>query len=431
MKFSTKTLKKVTALLVADVEKQLEGGSIPMGSIEQDLREVLQNIGQESLGRILSMKDQQSYGVRCECSCSEQARRISRRTAQILSVFGWIKYRRSYYACEHCGRRWYALDEDEKLRAGRASTGMSRLLGLAGVTVSFEEAQRHIREYLLVDVSINTIRAETQRIGTLQLQREQKWLSQSQDLDHLQHREREPAKLERIYGSMDGAFVPLAEGWKEEKTVCWYKAGQRYGSEELRALDIHYYTSLQEATAFGELVWATGLHHHVDQAQELVFVCDAAAWIWKIIEHYFPEAVQIVDWYHACQRLYAVADVLVGCTEQERISWIEQVKDLLWEGDVDTVLRILRALSQKHHHCEIIQDAITYYKNNQDRMDYAHFRKMGYFIGSGSVESACKQIVSLRLKRAGARWTKTGASAVAKARAAWLSQQWDELPWVV
>jgi len=431
MKFSTETLKKVTALLVADVEKQLEEGSTSMRSIEHGLREVLQNIGQESLGQILSMKDRQNYDVRCECSCGEQARRISRRRAKILSVFGWIEYRRSYYACEHCGRRWYALDEDGKLRAGRASTGMSRLLGIAGVTVSFEEAQRHIREYLLVDVSINTIRAETQRIGAMQSQREQKWLSQSQNLDHLQSRERKPAKLERIYGSMDGAFVPLAEGWKEEKTVCWYKAGQRYGSEELHALDIHYYTSLQEATVFGELVWATGLHHHVDQARELVFVCDAAAWIWKIVEHYFPEAVQIVDWYHACQRLYAVADVLVGYTEQERCSWIEQIKGLLWEGDVATVLQILQALFRKHHDFEIIQEAITYYKNNQKRMDYAYFRKMGYFIGSGSVESACKQIVSLRLKRAGARWTKTGASAVAKARAAWLSHQWNELPWAV
>lgn len=208
---------------------------------------------------------------------------------------------------------------------------MNRLLGIADVTVSFEEAQRQIREYLLVDVSINTIRAETQRIGVMQTQREKEWLSQSQNLDHLQSREREQRDLERVYGSIDGAFVPLAEGWKEEKTVCWYKAGKHYGSQELRALDIHYYTSLQEATAFGELVWATGLHHRVDQTKELIFVCDAAVWIWKIIEHYFPSAVQIVDWYHACQRLYAVADMLVGYTEWERLSWIEHVEGLLWE----------------------------------------------------------------------------------------------------
>lgn len=431
MKFSTKTLMKVTALLVADFEEQLQEKSISAQAVEQGMREALQVIGQESVGQMLSMKDQQSHGVNCECSCGEQARRISRRQAQILSVFGWIRYRRSYYACEHCRRHWYALDEQENLRAGRASSGMNRLLGIAGVTVSFEEAQRHIREYLLVEVSINTIRSETQRIGAMQSQREREWLSHSQDLDYLQNREREPVSLERVYGSIDGAFVPLAEGWKEEKTVCWYEAGQRYPSKELRAINIHYYTSLQEAAAFGELVWATGLHHRVDQAKELIFVCDAAAWIWKIIEHYFPDAVQIVDWYHACQRLYAVADTLVGYAQQERLYWIEHVKTLLWEGDVSAVIQILQSLLKDHPSCETIQEALTYYENNQARMDYAHFREQSYFIGSGPVESACKQIVSSRLKRAGARWTKSGASAVAKARAAWLSHHWDDLPCVV
>jgi hypothetical protein len=60
-------------------------------------------------------------------------------------------------------------------------------------------------------------------------------------------------------------------------------------------------------------------------------------------------------------------------------------------------------------------------------MDYAAFREQGFFIGSGTVESACKQIVSMRMKRSGAQWSKTGASATAKARAAWLSNQWDDL----
>jgi hypothetical protein len=431
MKFSTETLVKVTALLVVDFEEQLQRQSISAEAIEQGMREALQEIGQESVGQMLSVKDEQSCGVNHECSCGDQARRISRREAQILSVFGWIRYRRSYYACEHCKRRWYALDEQEGLRAGRASCGMKRLLGLAGITVAFEEAQRHIREYLLVEVSINTIRSETQRIGAMQSQRERQWLSQSQDLDYLQNRERQPAGLERVYGSIDGAFVPLAEGWKEEKTVCWYEVGQRYGSKELRAINLHYYTSLQEAATFGELVWATGLQHHVDQAKELIFVCDAAVWIWKIIEHYFPDAVQIVDWYHACQRLHAVADSLAEYSQQERFSWIEHVKTLLWEGEVFAVIQILQNLHKDHPGCEIIQDALTYYENNQARMDYAHFREQNYFIGSGPVESACKQIVSARLKRAGARWTKSGASAVAKARAAWLSHHWDDLPWGV
>ncbi|MCK6569416.1 MAG: UPF0236 family protein, partial [Anaerolineales bacterium] len=174
-----------------------------------------------------------------------------------------------------------------------------------------------------------------------------------------------------------------------------------------------------------ELVWATGLHHRVDQAEELVFVCDAATWIWKMVEHYFPNAVQIVDWYHACQRLHAIAETLA---EQERGTWLNQVKTALWEGEVQEVIQRLQQALNKHPSCELIQSAITYYENNQTRMAYAQFRKQGYFIGSGTVESACKQIVSLRLKRPGARWTKEGATMVAKARAAWLSRQWDALP---
>ena len=102
MKFSTETLGKVTALLVADFEEQLQDKSISARVIEQGMREALREIGQESIGQMLSVKDQQSYGVKHECSCGEQARRVSRREAQILSVFGWIKYRRSYDACEHC-----------------------------------------------------------------------------------------------------------------------------------------------------------------------------------------------------------------------------------------------------------------------------------------------------------------------------------------
>ena len=111
MKFSTETLTQITALLIADFERQLEETTIPVEELELGLREALQSIGQGSLGQMLSMKDQQSYGVRCKCSCGEQGRRLSGRAAKILSVFGWTKYRRTYYTCEHCHRRGYALDD--------------------------------------------------------------------------------------------------------------------------------------------------------------------------------------------------------------------------------------------------------------------------------------------------------------------------------
>jgi hypothetical protein len=108
--------------------------------MEHGLREALQAIGQERLGEMLTLKDQHSQTAQEACPCGQTAKRISRLEGKILSVFWWISYRRSYYICPDCHRCWYALDEEEHLRVGSASSGMSRSLGMTGMTVSFEEA---------------------------------------------------------------------------------------------------------------------------------------------------------------------------------------------------------------------------------------------------------------------------------------------------
>lgn len=60
-------------------------------------------------------------------------------------------------------------------------------------------------------------------------------------------------------------------------------------------------------------------------------------------------------------------------------------------------------------------------------MRYNRFRAQGYLIGSGTIESGCKQIVTQRLKRSGAQWTVDGAVQTAKARTVWLSGDWSSL----
>jgi hypothetical protein len=421
MKFSIESIEKIEKVFVAELAEQIGTEEITAEELEQALRNSLQEIGRKSYGKMMSILDQHQHDILCDCECGQPGKRVSQREAQVLSVFGWSTYRRSYYQCE-CGSRWFALDKKHNLRAGQATNGMSRLLGLAGVTVSFEEASRQIEQYLQVDVCANTIRQETQRIGQKQAVREQNWIEQSQDLDYLQERERQPQGPQRMYGSIDGAFVPLEEEWKEAKTVSWYQVGPRYGTEDFHAQEIAYYTSLEPAETFGELLWGTGVHHQADRSAELIFVCDGATWIWKLVTQYFPNAVQIVDWYHACQYLYAVADELL---QSEKESWLTEMKTLLWEGQIEDILQEGRTLlPQVGHPAERL---ISYYTNNLQRMQYADFRSKGYFIGSGTVESACKQIVTMRLKRSGARWTHQGASLTAKARTAWLSDSWHSV----
>jgi hypothetical protein len=142
--------------------------------------------------------------------------------------------------------------------------------------------------------------------------------------------------------------------------------------------------------------------------------------IWKLVSQYFPFAVQIVDWYHACEYLTPIADAVFH-QQTEWQKWLQKVKDWLWNGRAK---KVIQACQQYFHHnlaADPAQRAVTYFTNNQHHMNYTSFRKKGYWIGSGTIENACKQIATARLKIAGARWTLSGAVATAKARAAWLS----------
>ena len=206
MKFSTETINRIQMLMVAEFVEQMEREEIKAKELEQAVWSSLQEIGKNSYGEMLTKMDEQQQGVEAECQCGAVGKRVSKRGAQVLSVFGWSNYRRSYYQCPACRHRWVALDEKHGLRAGRATELMSGLLGLAGITVSFDEARRQIKQYLQVDVSANTIRQETQRIGEKQDKREQAWITQSQDLAYLQERERQPERPKLLYGSIDGAF---------------------------------------------------------------------------------------------------------------------------------------------------------------------------------------------------------------------------------
>ena len=178
---------------------------------------------------------------------------------------------------------------------------------------------------------------------------------------------------------------------------------------------------------FGELFWATGCQRQVDFYEERVFIGDGAKWIWDMVEFYYPDATQILDWYHASQYLYKIANAAFEEKSDEYEHWLEKTKALLWEGQISQLIDECDLFSSDPATSEAAHAAVTFYTNNQKRMNYARYRKEGYFIGSGTIESAAKRLGELRLKEVGARWTRNGAVHTAKARAAWLGGQWDTI----
>ena len=439
MKFSTEVVDRMAEILAVEME---QAGVDEEGimEVEDTLRAVLQKVGQKALGKYLS-RAEPAQPKAVACGCGGEAGYVCRRAAVVVSVFDKVSYRRRYYVCPACSCGQAPLDQRMGLAPGQVTPGLAKLLALAGVEVAFEEGCRLVEQFLLFRVSDNTLRKETERFGALQAAEEAGWQVASQDTDSLQRRLWEIGPQPgRLYGSIDGTIVPLVDEWRELKCLAWYRvapvpsyqprrhhASQVGELNELQGQDITYHCAMTDPERFGELVWTTAWQRLADLHQEIVFVCDGATWIWKLIERYFPNATQIVDWYHASQYLPPIAEAAFGKDTPQAKTWLEQARQLLWDGLIDDLIHDCQLLAHRPQAAKPASQAVTYFSNNHKRMDYARFRQQGYLIGSGTIESGCKQIASLRLKRAGARWTEPGAVHTAKARAAWLSGSWDTL----
>lgn len=445
MEFTIEELAPIAEQMAALCVKKMENGKDRhIMALEEGVRHSLKGLGAMVLAGTLSqLEGHPEREIACKCGGRLHYQR--QRGAKVESMFGWVSYERSYYAECECGNGKAPLDEELGLEPGEVTPGLARLLALAGSGLPFGESAGWIQEFLLLGLSENTIRKETQGFGQYQVDCEEKQKAQCQDEAYLQERLRtEAERPERLYGSLDGAHVRIKEPdedeeWREMKVGCWYQVEpvpssqqtrrhrkkEEIGHQALRAKDQQYYCDIQEVDNFGPLFWATGCQAKADLAKELIFLGDGAKWIWRLVDTYYPNAVQIIDWYHAEEYLERVAKDAFPEGEK-RHTWLEDTRTALWWGDTSFVIQACETLAPRS---EEASTTLTYFTNNEHRMLYDRFREKGYMIGSGTIESACKQIVSHRLRCSGARWKVEGARLTAKARAAWLSgkKAWETL----
>jgi hypothetical protein len=235
--------------------------------------------------------------------------------------------------------------------------------------------------------------------------------------------------------SMDGAFVYIVgEEWKEVKVGCVfeYDQQQRYCHKSKEMIDvaqadqISYVAHLGGPEPLGKLLSAEAERRRYDQARQRVTVGDGAKWIWGISSEQFPTAQEIVDWYHAVEHLWTVAHLCFP-DKAQRERWLNQRKTELWTGQAQQVATLIETLAEQYpdQQAELKAEA-TYFHNNYRRMQYQEFREEGYPIGSGTVESGCKQLVTMRMKGPGMRWSRSGAENMLALRAAYLSNTWHE-----
>jgi hypothetical protein len=236
--------------------------------------------------------------------------------------------------------------------------------------------------------------------------------------------------------AMDGGMVHVRqEGWKELKVGCVFdvQVQPTYNRETGETLDLAhavrntYVAHLGGPAVLGQLLWAEARQRHWMHARDTIALGDGATWVWNLVADQFYTSRQAVDWYHATQHLAHAAHVLKGEGTPAAQRWFSHRKTRLFQGHADHIAaELTKAVATHSSGADDLRREAGYFADHQHRMQYQELREDGFPVGSGMVESACKQFRA-RLAGPGMRWSRPGVERLLPIRAAIMSRRFDEL----
>jgi Transposase len=373
------------------------------------------------------------------CVCGRPARYAGRRSKNFNSVLGAMRLERAYYHCEVCEAGFCPRDRKLGLEGVSLSAGVLRMVGLVGAMVSFEEGHELLRELAGVDVPTKHVERRAEALGR----------EIAEDEKHVvEPPEAEAVLVPTLYLGMDGTGVPVRKEelmnrpgkqpdgsakTREVKLVTiWSAEGRDKKGIPVRDKGSVSYSAAIESAAhkdtdetpseFAARVAREAARRGFDRVNRRAVLGDGAKWIWNLVDEHFPDAVQIVDRFHAKQHLSDVAKAIYGTGSRRGEQWVRRRHKELDDGKLDSILQALA------RHCSNNNDAqncFDYVERNRERMQYPHFRAAGLCTSTGVVEAGCKVAIGTRCKRAGMHWTVAGADAIIALRCCKLSGRFE------
>lgn len=187
-----------------------------------------------------------------------------------------------------------------------------------------------------------------------------------------------------------------------------------------------YFSRLSDAESFARFSLGELTHPRVEMAKQVAAVNDGAEWIQGFVNYHCPQAIRILDFPHAAERICQIGDVVLGEGSTEVQQWrAEQLHTLKHQG-ADELLSKLRGFAAAHGHVPVVVENLAYLEKRLVQMQYPKFVAEGWPIGSGMVESANKLVVEARLKGTGMHWSRASVNSMLALRNAVCNDRWNE-----
>lgn len=365
---------------------------------------------QEGLLRVLRQVEAWALaGVEPCGRCGGAWRRNGRKRRVLGTLLGTVAFERVRLRCERCGTERYPVDEALGLEPGMKHTlGVRERALWAATEVSYEKSERFLAKFTGLEVSRGSIhglaREEGERLFAHDTQARQAVFAQGQPPPTS---EKQPRVL---FVQVDGTGVRnrATRTSMERKVGVVFSERARVERNRIELVDRRAVASLEPAEAFGELLSLEAVRHGVEQAEQVVFVSDGAAWIKGVHATHFPQALYVLDLWHLGCALRAT----LGAEHSDIPAMLEAAV----RGRAEEILFRLRRLAVRAPTGEAqgaLRSLIEYVQTNAEGI--RNLPRAALW-GSGAVEKQGDVLVARRLKTRGMSWYRRGAAALQRLR---------------
>jgi hypothetical protein len=404
---------KSEQLSSADVVEELD-----LTEIEVAAEEAKQQFGKDFVDRALKQLSPENNRPkacpRCGKSAPVRARDVER---SFQSLSGSHTIRRNYHYCEDCKKGFFPRDIQLGLpEHGDLSPELEKRVLDFAVNDPYSQAARRWTLHYRSAISSNQVRQVVKRVGTQ---------AETADPSELQRELLAPSSKppDLLYVLNDGSQLPMVHGkWSEAKVGVVFREDRASSSPDGERSGARYVAVLGGQDEFAKELKSAVAVERWRKARTVVWLGDGAPANWNLAQSVCLGAVEILDWPHAVEHAMNCGKVLLGEEHPLLIEWQQRSVQLLTAGNVDQFVEELMdcaVQARKRDELQAINDLIRYYRTNQHRMRYDDFRRRGFLIGSGIVESAHRHVLQVRMKRAGQHWSQHHGERMVRLRAAY------------
>jgi hypothetical protein len=283
---------------------------------------------------------------------------------------------------------------------------------------SFKSAEEMIRKCVPTEITDALIREVTGYVGRQVFEEDtRRAMAIEKNMDKVPLR---PTKPGILYLMIDGSAINTRK--KDANGSSWRenKLGMVFSSTDLRKrkdgithdiLKKEYVSYVGSVEEFKNYLFECAVRNGYGEYEKTVIVSDGAAWIRNMGEELFPDALQILDFYHLAENIYSFGKYLFKGDAKCYTPWAEELIALLRKSESAEVLRRLARYKKTKLPPGVVHP-YTYIQHNQKKIDYAEYKRLGYYIGSGPIESGNKTVVQKRCKQAGMMWNESSAQCI-------------------